>query len=70
MSKEILKKISPQESNLLNDPIFKVRVKFRFSGPEYPPFIVFKIFSQTHDGRTAKYINGKNTIKSNIPVSS
>jgi hypothetical protein len=25
---------------------------------------VFKIYSFTHDGRSAKYINGKNTIKS------
>lgn len=40
----------------------------RFSGPEYPPFIVFKIYTNTHDGRTAKYINGKNTIKASTSV--
>lgn len=34
----------------------------RFSGTEFPPFIVFKIYTQMQDGRTAKYINGKNTI--------
>lgn len=29
LSREILKKVAPQESHLLNDPIFNVKIKFR-----------------------------------------
>ncbi|CAF0783582.1 unnamed protein product [Brachionus calyciflorus] len=65
LSKEILRKVAPQESHLLNDPIFQVKIKFRFAGAEFPPFIVFKIFSQTRDGKTAKYLTGKEMIKAN-----
>ena len=34
----------------------------RFSGSEFPPFIVFKIYTHMQDGKTSKYINGKNMI--------
>lgn len=49
----------------MNDPCLNVKIKFRFAGDEYPPYVVFKIYTQTHDGNTAKYINGKDVIKSN-----
>ena len=68
VSNEILRKIVPVETNILNDPCLKVKVKFRFSGTEFPPFIVFKIYTQLQDGRSSKYINGKNMIKPNSSV--
>ncbi|RNA18367.1 hypothetical protein BpHYR1_005345 [Brachionus plicatilis] len=68
LSKEILRKVAPQESNLLNDPIFNVKIKFRFAGSEFPPFIVFKIFAQTHEGKRAKYLTGKEMIKASSPA--
>ena len=40
-----------------------MRFSFRFAGDEYPPFIVFKIYTHLVDGNNAKYINGKNMIK-------
>ena len=58
----------PVETNILNDPCLKVKVKFRFSGTEFPPFIVFKIYTQLQDGRSSKYINGKNMIKPSSSV--
>ncbi len=30
---------------------------------EFPPYIVFKIYSHMQDGKSSKYLNGKNTIK-------
>jgi hypothetical protein len=36
---------------------------FRFAGDEYPPFIVFKVYTHLTDGNSAKYLNGKNMIK-------
>lgn len=63
LSAEIIKKIAPLESNILNDPCVKVRIKFRFSGLEFPPSVVFKIYSQMQDGKSAMHISGKDMIK-------
>lgn len=35
----------------------------RFSGFEFPPSVVFKIYSQLQDGKTAMHISGKEMIK-------
>uniref|UniRef100_H0WJR4 Chromosome X open reading frame 58 n=1 Tax=Otolemur garnettii TaxID=30611 RepID=H0WJR4_OTOGA len=60
---EILKKVSPVEANLLKDPSMKYKVRFRFSGETFPPFIVFKIFLHT-EGHGYKYFSGKKSLKS------
>ena len=39
-----------------------------FAGCEFPPFIVFKIFVQTHDGKRSKYLTGKEMIKASSIV--
>lgn len=59
---EILRKVSPTEANLLRDPVFQPKVKFRFSGMEFPPYIVFKVYLQNF-GRGLKYLSGKRVIK-------
>jgi hypothetical protein len=59
---DILRKVSPAEAGLLHDPVFKARIRFRFSGSEFPPHIVFKLFIKT-DGNGVKYLSGKKTIK-------
>eukprot|EP00794_Sanderia_malayensis_P011024 gene11024-12188_t len=59
---EILRKLSPIEAELLRDPIFQPKVKFRFLGPDFPPFIVFKVYIQS-DGKRVKYLSGKKIIK-------
>ena len=41
----------------------KVKLNYRFSGFEFPPSVVFKIYSQMQDGRTSKHITGKDMIK-------
>uniref|UniRef100_A0A8C3VK73 Chromosome X open reading frame 58 n=1 Tax=Catagonus wagneri TaxID=51154 RepID=A0A8C3VK73_9CETA len=58
---EILKKVSPLEAELVKDPCMKCKVRFRFSGEKFPPFIVFKIFLQTEHGY--KYFSGKKLLK-------
>ena len=63
LSNEILRKISPGEANLLRDPCLNLKVKFRFGGTEFPPVILFKIYTQVNDGNFAQYINGKKSIK-------
>ncbi|XP_023571194.1 putative uncharacterized protein CXorf58 homolog isoform X2 [Octodon degus] len=59
---EILKNVSPVEAQLVKDPSMKCKVRFRFSGEIFPPFIVFKIFLHT-EGRGYKYFSGKNVLK-------
>lgn len=63
LSSEIIRKIAPLESEMLNDPCVKIKIKFRFSGIEFPPSVVFKIYSQMQDGKAAQNINGKGMIK-------
>ncbi|XP_072035268.1 uncharacterized protein CXorf58-like [Amphiura filiformis] len=59
---EILRKVCPTEAQLLKDPGIKTRVRFRFSGSEFPPVILFKIFTHT-EGTGLKYLSGKRCIK-------
>uniref|UniRef100_A0A8C8ZKK1 Uncharacterized protein n=1 Tax=Prolemur simus TaxID=1328070 RepID=A0A8C8ZKK1_PROSS len=60
---DMLKKINPLEAKLVKDPSMKCKVRFRFSGETFPPFIVFKIFLHT-EGRGYKYFSGRNFLKS------
>ncbi|XP_075052675.1 uncharacterized protein CXorf58 homolog [Mixophyes fleayi] len=57
----ILKKVSPLEAELLRDPGMRCKVRFRFAGYEFPPFIVFKIF-HCSGGQGSRYISGKRII--------
>ncbi|XP_075855782.1 uncharacterized protein CXorf58 homolog isoform X2 [Microcebus murinus] len=59
---DILKKVSPLEAKLVKDPSMKCKVRFRFSGETFPPFIVFKIFLHT-EGHGYKYFSGRNLLK-------
>ncbi|XP_029414295.1 putative uncharacterized protein CXorf58 homolog [Nannospalax galili] len=59
---ELLKKVSPTEAALVKDPTTKYKLRFRFNGERFPPFIVFKIFFQ-NDGHGSKYFSGKNLLK-------
>ncbi|KAB5522210.1 hypothetical protein PHYPO_G00157020 [Pangasianodon hypophthalmus] len=52
----VLRQLSPREANLLRDSSLQCKVRFRFSGPQFPPVIVFKIF---HTGRGGSYLSGK-----------
>lgn len=62
MTEIFLRKISPREADLLQDPAFPARVRLRFGGSTFPPMIFFKIFHQ-HNGPWVKYISGKRMIK-------
>ncbi|XP_016070888.1 PREDICTED: putative uncharacterized protein CXorf58 homolog isoform X1 [Miniopterus natalensis] len=59
---EILKNVCPLEAKLVKDPSMTCKVRFRFSGETFPPFIVFKIFLHT-GGHGYKYFSGKNMLK-------
>ncbi|XP_076867701.1 uncharacterized protein CXorf58 homolog isoform X2 [Brachyhypopomus gauderio] len=52
----VLRQLSPREAHLLRDPSSPCKVRFRFSGSQFPPVIVFKIF---HLGRGVRYLSGK-----------
>uniref|UniRef100_A0A8C3RVE6 Uncharacterized protein n=1 Tax=Chelydra serpentina TaxID=8475 RepID=A0A8C3RVE6_CHESE len=58
---EIVRRVSPLEAELIKDPSMQYKVRFRFAGHEFPPFIVFKIFHHT-GGQGSKYISGRRTI--------
>lgn len=57
---DILRKISPKEAELLNDPSINAKVRFRFAGIEFPPIILFKIYLVSNG---TKYISGKKIIR-------
>ncbi|KAL8190332.1 UNVERIFIED_CONTAM: hypothetical protein K2H54_048664 [Gekko kuhli] len=61
ISRDILKRVSPLEAELLKDPSILCKVRFRFAGSNFPPFIVFKIFCIS-GGQGSKYISGKTII--------
>ncbi|XP_012989803.3 putative uncharacterized protein CXorf58 homolog [Esox lucius] len=52
----ILRQLSPREADLVRDPSMHCKVRFRFSGSQFPPAIVFKIF---HLGTGRQFISGK-----------
>ncbi|KAH7816849.1 uncharacterized protein MONOS_12376 [Monocercomonoides exilis] len=54
---DILRLLSPKDAMLLSDSSMEARVRFRFGGTVFPPFIYFKVFVETPrsyliDGRT------------------
>eukprot|EP00698_Gefionella_okellyi_P017260 TRINITY_DN5022_c0_g1_i2.p2 TRINITY_DN5022_c0_g1~~TRINITY_DN5022_c0_g1_i2.p2 ORF type:complete len:335 (-),score=68.70 TRINITY_DN5022_c0_g1_i2:1866-2870(-) len=55
---EVLRKISPREASLLQDPTLEARLRFRFGGETFPPRIYFKVFCKCK----TKYITGKEHI--------
>ncbi|XP_013415353.1 putative uncharacterized protein CXorf58 [Lingula anatina] len=57
---EILRKISPQEAELIRDPSLGVKVRFRFGGEEFPPMIYFKNYTTS---KGVQYLSGKRVIK-------
>uniref|UniRef100_A0A8D2IYF5 Uncharacterized protein n=1 Tax=Varanus komodoensis TaxID=61221 RepID=A0A8D2IYF5_VARKO len=63
ISYDILKRVSPLEAELLKEPTIQCKVKFRFAGTDFPPFVVFKIFCKSKN-QSSKYISGKRIITS------
>ncbi|XP_065889234.1 uncharacterized protein CXorf58-like isoform X2 [Dysidea avara] len=61
VTSEVLRKLCPLEADLLKDPTIKAKVRFRFSGTEFPPKIVFKVFISS-GGFGIKYFSGKKVI--------
>ena len=64
LSHQVLRKISPTEAELLNDPALDTRVRFRLGGEGYPPRILFKIFTNIKSSSSSiHYLSGKKYIK-------
>ncbi|KXS20832.1 hypothetical protein M427DRAFT_499016 [Gonapodya prolifera JEL478] len=47
LAREILRRLSPNECELLRDPTMRPRLRFRFAGPSFPPTLLFKILLTT-----------------------
>ncbi|XP_038049860.1 putative uncharacterized protein CXorf58 [Patiria miniata] len=62
LTHEILRKVSPMEAKLIRDPSLRARVRFRFAGSEFPPIILFKVFTHT-EGTGLQYLSGKRCIQ-------
>lgn len=62
VTNEVLKKLSPNEAVMLNDPTIQAKVRFRFGGEEFPPVVMFKVFIRVGSSST-KYMSGKNMIR-------
>ncbi|ORY24917.1 hypothetical protein LY90DRAFT_675024, partial [Neocallimastix californiae] len=52
---EILRKLNPRESMLFNDPLSQGKIRFRFGGETFPPYIYYKIYS---NGQNIHYFSG------------
>ena len=61
LSSDILKRLSPKEAQILKDPTSKSRIRFRFGGTDFPPTILFKIYTL---GTPIQYFSGHKLIKS------
>lgn len=57
---DVIRKISPKEAELLKDSCLTTKIRFRFGGVEFPPYILFKIYLSN---QTSHYYSGKNQIK-------
>ncbi|XP_072900682.1 uncharacterized protein CXorf58 homolog isoform X5 [Hemitrygon akajei] len=62
LTTDILRKLQPSEAELLKDIKMAYKVRFRFAGEEFPPFLVFKIFQHTGNYKN-QYLSGKRIIK-------
>jgi len=62
VTNEVLKKLSPNEAAVLNDPTIQAKVRFRFGGEEFPPVVMFKVFMRVGSSST-KYMSGKKMIR-------
>ncbi|ORX43383.1 hypothetical protein BCR36DRAFT_336001 [Piromyces finnis] len=58
---EILRKLNPRESVLFNDPLSQGKVRFRFGGETFPPYIYYKIYS---NGQNIHYFSGYRILNS------
>lgn len=65
LTSEVLRKISPNEAELLKDPTLQAKLKFRFGGSSFPPVVLFKIFTSlaSRGGGGVQYMSGKRMIK-------
>jgi hypothetical protein len=59
MTREVLRRLAPNEGCLLSDPAIKVKVRFRLGGFSFPPKIMFKIYTE---GFSTHYYSGHDTI--------
>ncbi len=59
LTKEVLKRLAPQEGALLSDPAIKAKVRFRLGGQKFPPKILYKIYTT---GLNVHYFNGHDAI--------
>ncbi|KAI8904302.1 hypothetical protein EDD86DRAFT_77063 [Gorgonomyces haynaldii] len=65
LANEVLKRLSPNEAKLLRDPVFQSRIRFRLGGSEFPPKILFKIYTK---GMNVHYFSGHRIITAHSQV--
>lgn len=59
LTREVLKRLAPNEGVLLSDPALKAKVRFRLGGVNFPPMIMYKVFT---GGFSTHYLNGHDAI--------
>lgn len=59
LTKQVLKRLNPNEGNLLADPAMKTKIRFRLGGIVFPPKIMYKIYTT---GFSTQYFNGHEAI--------
>ncbi|KAI8820782.1 uncharacterized protein EV422DRAFT_530144 [Fimicolochytrium jonesii] len=61
MTMEILRRLAPKEAELMRDPVFEARIRFRFGGTSFPPTIMYKIYTKSN---SVHYYSGNRVIQS------
>ncbi|CAN0293116.1 unnamed protein product [Lampetra planeri] len=59
---DLLRRVSPKEAELLRDPSMQCRVRLRLAGDQFPPRVVFKIFSRP-GATSSTYMSGRRLIQ-------
>lgn len=62
LTRDLIRKLSPSEAALLQDPAVRARVKLRLGGESFPPIILYKIFF-SKDVIHVQYMSGKTMIR-------
>ena len=62
LTRDVIRKLSPSDAALLQDPAVRARIKFRLGGESYPPVILYKIFF-SKDLIHVQYMSGKTMIR-------
>ena len=65
LTREVLRRLAPNEGHLLSDPVLKTKIRFRLGGANFPPSIMYKVYT---GGVKSHFFNGHDIIHAGSQV--